>query len=470
MPTFTSKTWWTAGALVAAAGTLGAAPLLGPDPECESSCEKQCEGAATELTSGAILELVPSLQPARRVVRLSDDDKVSRRVVMTQSTGDRTVTVKIDGDKTRVYVNDEEVPASRVHHDDDRIIVLNADGDEIARFNVAIAGAPLAQIHTLDGVHGLQLNELLGLQDQAGAPHTYTFRVAPNQRGNAAELWQLADGEGLLEIAPQLAWGGDDEEDEQVAIAAPPVMVGISMAEPSEGIRQHFGFDEGEAIQVIGVAEGLPAEQAGVKLHDLITAINGQSPASPSALYKTLSDMDPGDTLTLTLLRKGRERTVEVTVQAYDADRLSSMPRAAVAVEAPVAPPAPEAPGAFRWRSPDGTGAFVVPQIEIQGVDGARRELELQLRALVEEASRHRGDADRYKEEAQAIARRFADQAARQAQRFVVPQAPAALTPGLPMADDRMARLEERLARLEKSLDTILKKLEEQPRRAPGTR
>lgn len=60
-----------------------------------------------------------------------------------------------------------------------------------------------------------------------------------------------------------------------------------------------------------------PADEAGVEAGDVIVAINDQ----PVSLFESLisylfNNTEPGDTVTLTLVRDGEEKTVELTVQA----------------------------------------------------------------------------------------------------------------------------------------------------------
>jgi serine protease Do len=58
------------------------------------------------------------------------------------------------------------------------------------------------------------------------------------------------------------------------------------------------------------------AEKAGLRNQDIITAVNGKAIGDPHALRLTVGGMNPGDKVTLTYLRDGRQKTAEVTLGA----------------------------------------------------------------------------------------------------------------------------------------------------------
>jgi 2-alkenal reductase len=62
------------------------------------------------------------------------------------------------------------------------------------------------------------------------------------------------------------------------------------------------------------VVPGSPGEKAGLREGDIITAINGTSLAQDNSLRRTLTQFKPGDTVTLTVLRDGKEQSIKVTL------------------------------------------------------------------------------------------------------------------------------------------------------------
>ena len=79
------------------------------------------------------------------------------------------------------------------------------------------------------------------------------------------------------------------------------------------GQEVHFSnMDPG--ILVVSVNEGSPAEAAGMKQMDIITAIDGQQVTSFSSLQSVLYAHDVGDTVTITVLRSGETLDLQVTL------------------------------------------------------------------------------------------------------------------------------------------------------------
>ena len=67
--------------------------------------------------------------------------------------------------------------------------------------------------------------------------------------------------------------------------------------------------DDGPAV-----ADGGPADEAGLQDGDIITAINGQTIDTEHPLDLVLTEHEPGDTVTLTVVRDGEELTLELTL------------------------------------------------------------------------------------------------------------------------------------------------------------
>ncbi|MBC7238176.1 MAG: PDZ domain-containing protein [Chloroflexi bacterium] len=66
------------------------------------------------------------------------------------------------------------------------------------------------------------------------------------------------------------------------------------------------------AALVVQVVEDSPAERAGIRVGDIILAVDGQNLSEELSLTEAIAEHDPGDRIELTIFRQGRERTVEV--------------------------------------------------------------------------------------------------------------------------------------------------------------
>ena len=89
--------------------------------------------------------------------------------------------------------------------------------------------------------------------------------------------------------------------------------IGVSVTSVSSEMVS-YGLPKGAAVKVI--AEGSPAEESGLEVNDIVTAINGEEITTSGELVKIVSASQPGDVLTLTVYRQGEaERlTIALTV------------------------------------------------------------------------------------------------------------------------------------------------------------
>jgi putative serine protease PepD len=67
-------------------------------------------------------------------------------------------------------------------------------------------------------------------------------------------------------------------------------------------------------VSIGTVRSGAPAERAGLKAGDVVTAIDGTAVKSASALESLIAAKQPGDHVTLTIRRSGSTRTIAVTL------------------------------------------------------------------------------------------------------------------------------------------------------------
>lgn len=108
----------------------------------------------------------------------------------------------------------------------------------------------------------------------------------------------------------------------------------VDVAEPAAGIAREYtmparrallgvAIEEDErGVRVVGVSPGGGADDAGVEIGDIITAMDGASLVdgqgrSPAEILVTqMSNVAAGDTVALTIARDGDEHEVEVVTQA----------------------------------------------------------------------------------------------------------------------------------------------------------
>ncbi|MCZ6444875.1 MAG: PDZ domain-containing protein [Planctomycetota bacterium] len=252
----------------------------------------------------------------------------------------QTIEVRIEDGDISVKVDGEEIPADRIiRDDDDRIIILDDDGNEI---------------------------EVLGGRSGVGdRARRFRFRFGP--RGDAPRA----------RPGPQF----------EIDVPHPKVMLGIHLAEPGKALQRHLGLEPGATTMISALYEGLPAHDAGLDQFDIITAIDGQTPADPHSIHEALADREPGETVTLSVIHEGRAGEIVVTLEAFDADTMHSADLIgggpAIHIERDFAVPAPD----FDWRGfvidPDASRLF--RRLE----QPTRQRLEDLHHLLLERAPRH---------------------------------------------------------------------------------
>ena len=67
-------------------------------------------------------------------------------------------------------------------------------------------------------------------------------------------------------------------------------------------------------VKIAQVASGSAAEKAGLQVGDVITAFNGRSVTSPTALGTAVANLQTGDQVQITVDRNGQTSTVSVTL------------------------------------------------------------------------------------------------------------------------------------------------------------
>ncbi len=323
----TNTSWFTLGAIGVAAAALLAGPATAGDPQ-----EK--------------------VHVIGKTVVITDDSP------MAAFSDRQTIEVRIEDGDISVKVDGEEIPADRIiRGDDERIIILDEDGNEIS----VIGG---------------------GFGEGQRGPR-YRFRRGP--RGDAPRA----------RPGPQF----------EIDVPHPKVMLGIHLAKPGKALQRHLGLEPDSTTMISGLYEGLPAHDAGLDQFDIITAIDGQTPADPhsihealadkepgdtvtlSVIHEALADKEPGDTVTLSVIHEGRAGEIVVTLEAFDADAMHSADLIgggpAIHIERDFTVPAPD----FDWRGfvidPDASRLF--RRLE----QPTRERLEDLHHLLLERAPRH---------------------------------------------------------------------------------
>lgn len=303
--------------------------------------------------------------------------------------------VVVRGDKVTALLDGEVLPATQVTREGQRIAVRGADGELLQEFHVA---------------------------------------------GDAA---------GLAPLAQPGEWAFTTGERRK--------LIGVTTSPADGTLKAQLGV-EGDALVIETVSSDMPAAKAGMQPLDVVVGIEDEPGATTLRLREVLDAKQPGDTLRLSVRRRGEPLDLALVVEEPRAGDL--------------------AVGGFlmRQREPGESAAlfdYATLLADREALAGQRAELDARLQALRAEAEalaqRSGDDAHRLREE---LAAREAQVAAERAL-LEARLAPGAYTMTLlgdgssrslvlprwsaaePGSEDRLQRLEERLERLEALLQDL---------------
>jgi putative serine protease PepD len=210
-----------------------------------------------------------------------------------------------------------------------------ADSDKVQVGDVAVAiGAPLGLANTVTdgiisatnravnlGTHGNDNTVIDAIQTDAA--------INPGNSGGA-----LVNGAGevigvntaIASVAGS-APGSDQSGNIGVGFAIPSntaKRVATELIENGKATRALLGVSAtteaqngsavGSGARVVSVQKGSPADDAGLQAGDVVTAIDKRPVTTSTELTAAVRSRQPGDAVTLTVVRNGKTQTVEVTL------------------------------------------------------------------------------------------------------------------------------------------------------------
>jgi len=82
----------------------------------------------------------------------------------------------------------------------------------------------------------------------------------------------------------------------------------------TEDLRAYFKAPRGRGLLVSKVKDGTPAAKAGLRAGDVIIAADGKEVSDRGDFREALADHEPGDKVSLRIVRDGSEKTVDVEI------------------------------------------------------------------------------------------------------------------------------------------------------------
>jgi serine protease Do len=101
--------------------------------------------------------------------------------------------------------------------------------------------------------------------------------------------------------------------------------LGVNIQDLTPQMAREFKIDQTSGALVADVTPGSPAEKAGVKSGDLITAFNGKVITDSRHLKLQVGETPAGASVPLKVLRDGASKTLNVTVEALPGDKLAKV-------------------------------------------------------------------------------------------------------------------------------------------------
>lgn len=90
--------------------------------------------------------------------------------------------------------------------------------------------------------------------------------------------------------------------------------IGVEPQDVTPEIAESFGLNQKSGAIVAGVLQGGPADKAGIKPGDVLTAVNGEEITDTTRLLNVIAQIKPGTTAKVHLVRKNKDMDLDVMI------------------------------------------------------------------------------------------------------------------------------------------------------------
>lgn len=94
--------------------------------------------------------------------------------------------------------------------------------------------------------------------------------------------------------------------------------IGVEYVPITPDVKAQYNLSVNDGDYVNSVRSGSPAAKAGLQAKDIITQVNGVSIAPGKSISTLIGEFQPGDTVSVSVLRDGKSMNVNVTLSAYN--------------------------------------------------------------------------------------------------------------------------------------------------------
>jgi serine protease Do len=88
--------------------------------------------------------------------------------------------------------------------------------------------------------------------------------------------------------------------------------LGVGIQNLTPELADYYKVEDGEGVLVTHVFEGDPADEAGIKVNDIIVSVNGKKVSTSRELSRTIAGIGVNKKATIVVLRDGKEMTFSV--------------------------------------------------------------------------------------------------------------------------------------------------------------
>ena len=97
-------------------------------------------------------------------------------------------------------------------------------------------------------------------------------------------------------------------------------MLGVTMRPMDDKLAKELKLSSPNGVYIVEVLKGSAADEAGIKVGDVIVAVDSVKVRSASAVQEQVNRFHPGDRTTVTVLRDGKEKILDVTFKGTAAE------------------------------------------------------------------------------------------------------------------------------------------------------
>lgn len=98
--------------------------------------------------------------------------------------------------------------------------------------------------------------------------------------------------------------------------------IGVSLVNLSPELREHFGAPKDAGVLVESVQDDSPADKAGIRVGDIVLAVDGKDVKSSADLRAALREKKEGDSVRIEALRGRSRQTFVTTVKERETPRV----------------------------------------------------------------------------------------------------------------------------------------------------